>query len=129
MDGKNCSAEPEQVPAESKATLDAFTKEHRLHAEHDGELRAEPDRVQRMGHAAGRPGKGADVKTRDGIGLAVSEVNGCNYCLAVHSFAGRASGHNRRPMRLSLPGKRPPTIRSATRRCSLRARSSRRAAR
>src|SRR6516164_9655846 len=27
-----------------------------------------------------------DVKTRDSIGLAVSEVNGCNYCLTVHSF-------------------------------------------
>ncbi|MCY1443368.1 putative peroxidase-related enzyme [compost metagenome] len=26
------------------------------------------------------------MKTRDSIGLAVSEVNGCNYCLAVHSF-------------------------------------------
>jgi AhpD family alkylhydroperoxidase len=26
------------------------------------------------------------VKTRDSIGLAVSEVNGCDYCLTVHSF-------------------------------------------
>src|SRR3546814_7187750 len=30
--------------------------------------------------------KALDVKTRDSIGLAVSEVNGCNYCLTVHSF-------------------------------------------
>jgi|SRR6516164_3015329 AhpD family alkylhydroperoxidase len=30
-----------------------------------------------------------DVKTRDSIGLAVSEVNGCNYCLTVHSFAAQ----------------------------------------
>src|SRR4030081_720119 len=28
-----------------------------------------------------------DVKTRDSIGLAVSEVNGCNYCRRVDSFA------------------------------------------
>ena len=28
-----------------------------------------------------------DVKTREIISLAVSEVNGCNYCLAVHSYA------------------------------------------
>ena len=27
-----------------------------------------------------------DLKTRDSIGLAVSEVNGCNYRLTVHSF-------------------------------------------
>src|SRR5262249_30069587 len=30
--------------------------------------------------------KALDVKTRDAIGLAVSEVNGCDYCLTVHSF-------------------------------------------
>lgn len=30
--------------------------------------------------------KALDVKTRDGIRLAVSEVNGCNYRLTVHSF-------------------------------------------
>src|SRR3546814_20971016 len=30
--------------------------------------------------------KALDVKTRDSIGLAVSEVNGCNYCLTLHSF-------------------------------------------
>lgn len=28
-----------------------------------------------------------DLKTRELISLAVSEVNGCNYCLAVHSYA------------------------------------------
>ena len=30
--------------------------------------------------------KALDVKARDSIRLAVSEVNGCNYCLTVHSF-------------------------------------------
>jgi AhpD family alkylhydroperoxidase len=30
--------------------------------------------------------KALDVKARDSIGLAVSEVNGCNYYLTVHSF-------------------------------------------
>lgn len=29
--------------------------------------------------------KTLDVKTRDGIALAVSEANGCDYCLAAHS--------------------------------------------
>src|SRR6202012_3717134 len=27
-----------------------------------------------------------DIKTRDGIALAVSEADGCNYCLAAHSY-------------------------------------------
>jgi uncharacterized peroxidase-related enzyme len=31
-------------------------------------------------------GKTLDVKTRDGIALAVSEVDGCDYCLAAHSY-------------------------------------------
>jgi alkylhydroperoxidase family enzyme len=30
--------------------------------------------------------KALDLKTRDSIGIAVSEVNGCNYRLAVNSF-------------------------------------------
>ncbi len=30
--------------------------------------------------------KTLDVKTRDGIALAVSEADGCDYCLAAHSF-------------------------------------------
>jgi uncharacterized peroxidase-related enzyme len=34
----------------------------------------------------GSMSKALDVKTRDSIGLAVSEVNGCNYCLTVHSY-------------------------------------------
>jgi uncharacterized peroxidase-related enzyme len=31
--------------------------------------------------------KTLDLKTRDGIALAVSQVNGCNYCLSAHTYA------------------------------------------
>jgi uncharacterized peroxidase-related enzyme len=30
--------------------------------------------------------KTLDLKTREGIALAVSEANGCDYCLAAHSY-------------------------------------------
>ena len=30
--------------------------------------------------------KALDIKTRDAIALAVSEMNGCGYCLAAHSY-------------------------------------------
>ena len=30
--------------------------------------------------------KALDIKTRDAIALAVSEMNGCDYCLAAHSY-------------------------------------------
>ncbi|AZL61450.1 carboxymuconolactone decarboxylase family protein (plasmid) [Tabrizicola piscis] len=34
-------------------------------------------------------GKGAvDAKTRERIALAVAEINGCDYCLAAHSYMG-----------------------------------------
>jgi AhpD family alkylhydroperoxidase len=38
------------------------------------------------GPLLGSLNKALDVRTRDSIGLAVSKVNGCNYCLTVHSF-------------------------------------------
>ncbi len=37
----------------------------------------------------GNLAKTLDVKTRDGIALAVSEVNRCGYCLAAHSYVAR----------------------------------------
>lgn len=38
----------------------------------------------------GALGKGAlDLKTRNRIALAVAEVNGCNYCLAAHTYLGK----------------------------------------
>jgi uncharacterized peroxidase-related enzyme len=33
-----------------------------------------------------------DAKTRHGISLAVSEVNGCDYCLSAHTFAAANAG-------------------------------------
>jgi len=30
--------------------------------------------------------KTLDLKTREGMALAVSEANGCDYCLAAHSY-------------------------------------------
>jgi uncharacterized peroxidase-related enzyme len=36
--------------------------------------------------------KTLDVKTRDGIALAVSEVDGCTYCLAAHSYVAEKFG-------------------------------------
>ena len=38
----------------------------------------------------GALGKGKlDAKTRERIALAVAEINGCNYCLAAHSYLGK----------------------------------------
>jgi uncharacterized peroxidase-related enzyme len=38
-------------------------------------------------------GKALDVKTRERIALAVVAVNGCDYCLAAHSYTGQNFAH------------------------------------
>lgn len=77
---------PEQVPAESKATLDAFTKNIGFTPNMMASFAQSPIAFNAWATLLGGLSKALDVKTRDGIGLAVSEVNGCNYCLGVHSF-------------------------------------------
>ncbi len=37
---------------------------------------------------SGALGKALDLKTRERIAVAVAEVNGCEYCLAAHSYIG-----------------------------------------
>jgi len=77
---------PEQVPADSKATLDAFTKNIGFTPNMMASFAASPIAFNAWATLLGSLSKALDVKTRDSIGLAVSEVNGCNYCLTVHSY-------------------------------------------
>ena len=77
---------PEQVPADSKPTLDAFTKNIGFTPNMMASFAQSPIAFNAWAALLGSLSKALDVKTRDSIGLAVSEVNGCNYCLTVHSF-------------------------------------------
>jgi uncharacterized peroxidase-related enzyme len=45
-----------------------------------------PPALEGWAHLQGQLAKTLDTKTRDAIALAVSEVDGCNYCLAAHSY-------------------------------------------
>jgi alkylhydroperoxidase family enzyme len=45
-----------------------------------------PNALSGWASLMGSLAKTLDVKTRDGIALAVSEADGCDYCLAAHSF-------------------------------------------
>jgi uncharacterized peroxidase-related enzyme len=76
----------EQVPAESKPTLDAFTKNLGFTPNMMAAFAQSPIAFNAWATLLGSLSKALDVKTRDSIGLAVSEVNGCDYCLTVHSF-------------------------------------------
>lgn len=77
---------PEQVPAASKPTLDAFTRNIGFTPSMMATFAQSPIAFNAWAGLLGSLSKALDVKTRDSIGLVVSEVNGCNYCLTVHSF-------------------------------------------
>ncbi|MDX8450442.1 carboxymuconolactone decarboxylase family protein [Mesorhizobium captivum] len=83
---RTAALKPEQVPAESKPTLDAFTKNIGFTPNMMAAFAQSPIAFNAWATLLGSLSKALDVKTRDSIGLAVSEVNGCNYCLTVHSF-------------------------------------------
>src|SRR5438270_11969407 len=84
---RTAALNPEQVPADSRPTLDAFTKNIGFTPNMMTTFAQSPIAFNAWAALRGSMSKALDVKTRDSIGLAVSEVNGCNYCLAVHSFA------------------------------------------
>ena len=83
---RTAALKPEQVPADSRPTLDAFTKNIGFTPNMMATFAQSPIAFNAWATLLGSLSKALDVKTRDSIGLAVSEVNGCNYCLTVHSF-------------------------------------------
>ena len=83
---RTAALKPEQVPADSQPTLDAFTKNIGFTPNMMAAFAQSPIAFNSWATLLGSLSKALDVKTRDSIGLAVSEVNGCNYCLTVHSF-------------------------------------------
>ena len=74
------------MPADSKPTLDTFTKNIGFTPKMMATFAQSPIAFNSWAALLGALSKALDVKTRDSIGLAVSEVNRCDYCLGVHSF-------------------------------------------
>jgi len=83
---RTAAPKSEQVAADCKQTLDAFAKTIGFTPNMMATFAQSPIAFNAWATLLGALSKALDVKTRDSIGLAVSEVNGCNYCLAVHSF-------------------------------------------
>lgn len=83
---RTTALKPEHVPADSKSTLDTFTKNIGFTPNMMATFAQSPLAFNSWATLRSTMSKALDVKTRDSIGLAVSEVNGCNYCLGVHSF-------------------------------------------
>ena len=77
---RTAALKPEHVPADSKPTLDAFTKNIGFTPNMMAAFAQSPIAFNAWATLLGSLSKALDVKTRDSIGLAVSELNGCNYC-------------------------------------------------
>jgi uncharacterized peroxidase-related enzyme len=83
---RSAALKPDHVPAESQPALAAFTKNIGFTPNMLATFAQSPIAFNAWAALLGSLSKALDVKTRDSIGLAVSEVNGCDYCLTVHSF-------------------------------------------
>jgi len=80
---------PDNVPSDSKPILDVFTKNIGFTPNMMATFANSPIAFNAWAALFNIMSKALDVKTRDSIGLAVSEINGCNYCLTVHSYTAR----------------------------------------
>lgn len=78
---------PEEVPADSKPTLDAFSKNLGFTPNMLATFAKSPIAFNAWATFRNSLNRTLDLKMREIISLAVSEVNGCDYCLAVHSYA------------------------------------------
>jgi uncharacterized peroxidase-related enzyme len=76
----------EDAPAESQAVLDNVNKMLGFVPNLQRLMSISPAALTGWAGLMGALSKSLDVKTRDGIALAVSEVNGCDYCLAAHTY-------------------------------------------
>src|SRR5882757_2173127 len=79
----------EQVAADSKPTFDAFTKNIGFTPNMLATFALSPIAFNSWATLRGSLSKALDLKTRESISLTVSEVNSCDYCLAVHTFGAK----------------------------------------
>jgi uncharacterized peroxidase-related enzyme len=76
----------DEAPAESKAVLDNVHKMLGFVPNLQRLMSISPNALTGWASLMGALSKTLDIKTRDGIALAVSEADGCDYCLAAHTY-------------------------------------------
>jgi uncharacterized peroxidase-related enzyme len=81
--------ERDDAPAESWGILDNVQKMLGFVPNHYLLMSISPKVLGGWASLTGFLAKSLDVRTREGIALAVSEANGCDYCLAAHSYVSK----------------------------------------
>src|SRR6202789_4591167 len=76
----------DDATAESQSILDNVNKMLGFVPNLQRLMSISPNALTGWAALMGSLSKTLDVKTRDGIALAVSEVDGCDYCLAAHTY-------------------------------------------
>jgi uncharacterized peroxidase-related enzyme len=76
----------DEAPAESQPILDTVNEILGFVPNLQRLMSISPNALAGWASLMGSLSKTLDVKTRDGIALVVSEADGCNYCLAAHSY-------------------------------------------
>jgi uncharacterized peroxidase-related enzyme len=76
----------DEAPAESQAILESVKKAIGFVPNLQRLMSISPNALTGWAQLMGNLAKTLDVKTRDGIALAVSEADGCDYCLSAHSY-------------------------------------------
>jgi uncharacterized peroxidase-related enzyme len=76
----------DDAPAESKPILDNVHKMLGFVPNLQRLMSISPNALAGWAGLMGALAKTLDVKSRDGIALAVSEADGCDYCLAAHTY-------------------------------------------
>ena len=92
---------PQDIPAASKAVVDAVSRQLKLTPNLFRIMAQSPEALNGWASLQGALAKTLDIKTRDGIALTVSQINDCQYCLSAHTyvaseFAGLSSDEIRR---------------------------------
>jgi uncharacterized peroxidase-related enzyme len=76
----------EETPEASRSVLDKVEKTLGFVPNLQRLMSISPAALSGWAGLMGQLSTTLDVKTRDGIALVVSEADGCNYCLAAHSY-------------------------------------------
>ena len=85
-------AVPEDVPAGSRQILDGAGAQLGFVPEMFKVIASNPAVLDAVTTLQGKLSRVLDARTRHSIALAVSEANGCDYCLAMHTYVSSEFG-------------------------------------
>ena len=83
----------ETVPTQTKATLESYQRNLGVIPNFISLIARSPDVLNAEANMQAVLGKSLGHDTRERLHIMTAEVNGCNYCLSVHSYVGGKFNH------------------------------------